>query len=231
MMFKDDTVYYPPQLGKANFHCSSCGVYSEQAWSPLSATGSVYSGRVRELGLELVFEESIVDDYVLSRCRHCRATSIWHGERLLYPRQLPVEPPHPDLSKKVQQLYLEAANVFPYSTRSAAALMRLALQIFLKDIGESGTNINTDIGSLVSKGVEKSTQKALDAIRIFGNNSVHPGQINPDEDSMFVQQMFALINFVATKLIAQEKEIESIYSNLPVPKKEQIEKRDQGKSD
>ena len=122
--------------------------------------------------------------------------------------------------------YNEAANIINDSPRAAAALLRLALQKLCKDLGESGNNINDDIKELVKKGLNPLIQKAFDAIRITGNNAVHPGEIDLDMEIERVYKMFELINFIADKMITEPKELEILYSTLPAPSLAAVEKRD-----
>ncbi len=69
-------------------------------------------------------------------------------------------------------------------------------------------------------------QKSLDALRITGNNAVHPGEINLSEEPERVLKLFELINFIADKMITEPKEIESFYGTLPSGSLEAVEKRD-----
>jgi hypothetical protein len=45
-------------------------------------------------------------------------------------------------------------------------------------LGESGKNLNTDIGNLVKEGLSVDIQQALDSLRVIGNESVHPGELD-----------------------------------------------------
>jgi hypothetical protein len=63
-------------------------------------------------------------------------------------------------------------------------------------------------------------------LRITGNNAVHPGEINLEEEPVKVLKLFELINFIAEKMITEPKEIESFYEELPDKAKAAIEKRD-----
>lgn len=56
-------------------------------------------------------------------------------------------------------------------------------------------------------------QKALDIIRVTGNNAVHSG-------------MMDLLNFIVDKMIVQPMEIEKLFNYLPEGALEVIEKRD-----
>ena len=104
--------------------------------------------------------------------------------------------------------------------------MRLALQKLCKQLGEKGENINDDIRSLVAKGLNPLVQKSLDALRITGNNAVHPGEIDLSEEPGRVVKLFSLINFIANKMITEPKEIELFYDELPVGALDAIERRD-----
>ena len=95
-------------------------------------------------------------------------------------------------------------------------------------LGEKGENINADIKSLVGKGLNPLVQKSLDALRITGNNAVHPGEINLSEEPERVLKLFDLINFIADKMITEPKEIESFYGTLPSGALEAVEKRERG---
>ena len=149
---------------------------------------------------------------------------VW--ENIVYPKRIQVEQPNVDLSEDIKKDYLEAANVLTDSPRSAAAILRLALQKLCKHLGQKGGNINDDIGELVKKGLNPAIQKALDVLRITGNNAVHPGEIDLSEDTERVIKLFGLLNFIAEKMITELKEIDSFYDGLPEGAKQAVEKRD-----
>jgi hypothetical protein len=148
---------------------------------------------------------------------------------MIFPKKLLVSPPNSDLAEDIKADYNEAALVLTDSPRAAAALLRLALQKLCRQLNERGENINDDIKSLVEKGLNPLVQKSLDALRITGNNAVHPGEINLTEEPQRVIKLFDLINFIASKMITEPKEIEGFYSQLPANALQAIEKRDKGK--
>jgi hypothetical protein len=142
----------------------------------------------------------------------------------LYNESLPK--PHKDMPASVREDYEEAQDVFPYSARSAAALLRLALQKLCKELGEKGKNINADIGSLVKKGLSEHIQQALDIMRVVGNEAVHPGVINIRDNPEIAMELFSLINEIVEDQIAMKQRIKARYDSLPPNKLKGIEDRD-----
>lgn len=168
----------------------------------------------------------LAEDWTISICEHCSNMAIWEDENMIWPKKILVVQPNTDLAEDIQADYLEAANVLSDSPRSAAAILRLALQKLCKQLGEKGDNINDDIASLVKKGLNPTIQKSLDALRITGNNAVHPGELDLTEDTERVIKLFSLINFIAEKMITEPNEINSFYDGLPDGAKEAVDKRD-----
>ena len=162
----------------------------------------------------------------MSQCDRCRSQVVWFQSKIVHPRTSSAPLAVADMPEDVKADYDEAAGVFELSPRSSAALLRLALQKLLKHLGEKGDNINRDIGNLVRKGLDPDVQMALDAIRVIGNNAVHPGQIDLNDDRGVAATLFRLINFVVEQMITRRKEIQDIYSLLPEPSRAAIAKRD-----
>ncbi len=105
--------------------------------------------------------------------------------------------------------------------------MRLALHKLLIQVGENGKDINQDIKNLVSNGLSPKIQKALDLVRVVGNNAVHPGQIDFKDNRNIALNMFKLLNLVSYEMITKPKEIEELYEDvIPDDTKEHIKKRD-----
>ena len=121
--------------------------------------------------------------------------------------------------------YEEAASICVKSPRAAAALLRLALEKLCHALGKSGT-INLMIGDLVKDGLPSRAQQAFDAVRVIGNEAVHPGEIDLRDDLDTVLTLFKLLNLIVEKVITEPKEIDQIYSGLPPGKLKGIEDRD-----
>lgn len=228
--------YFPPEHANGQFHCPHCGVFAKQRWSHLSAIGDTYTSldmygrgtRSNICGLTVV-NQNLPEGWTISVCEHCNQLALWIGGSMNYPKKIMVEQPNIDLSEEIRNDYLESANVLADSPRSAAAILRLALQKLCKQLGEKGNNINEDIGNLVKKGLSPTIQKSLDALRITGNNALHPGELDLTEDTERVIKLFGLLNFIAEKMITEPKDIESFYKDLPDGAKQAVEKRDHTK--
>lgn len=132
-----------------------------------------------------------------------------------------------DLNEDIKSLYLEASSILIDSPKGSTALLRLALQKLLKQVGKSGKNINEDIKELVAAGLSPKIQQALDLLRVVGNNAVHPGQINLDDNAEVAQKLFGVLNFIAEELLTKPKELEQLYSDLIPPETQcHIKRRD-----
>jgi Domain of unknown function (DUF4145) len=114
-----------------------------------------------------------VHNVSLSRCFNCEEVCVWIYDQLFWPRRPGGPQPNVDLPADVRSDYEEASTILDASPRGAAALLRLAVQKLCKVLGEGGKDLNADIASLVRKGLDVRVQKALDAVRVIGNNSVH----------------------------------------------------------
>jgi hypothetical protein len=120
----------------------------------------------------------------------------------------------------------EAREIFFLSPRGAAALLRLAVQKLCAVLGESGKNINDDIASLVKKGLSVQIQEALDIVRVIGNEAVHPGQIDLNDDRATAASLFELVNLIIEERISEPKRRAEMYAKLPASKRDAIAKRD-----
>lgn len=229
--------YYPPKFATGQFHCPHCGVFAHQKWSHIEACGDRYTVKDtygRPTSKSNIFNlDKIVwyfpREWTISICEHCGGPTIWARDQIVYPRKNTISSPNNDLSEDIKNDYFEAANILNDSPRAAAAILRLALQKLCKELGEKGENINDDIGSLVKKGLNSLVQKSLDALRITGNNGVHPGEINLKEEPERVIKLFDLLNFIADRMITEPKKIGSFYDDLPEAAKEAVVKRDSKK--
>ena len=207
--------YEAPGLEKDGFHCPHCGVYAHQAWVV------TYRGVPGEVhGMEQV------EGLTFSICWKCEGYSLWLNQKMIYPEASNAPLPSENLPADVEKDFGEARNVVNASPRSAAALLRLALQKLMIELGEKGKNLDDDIGNLVKKGLPEKIQKALDVVRVIGNNAVHPGQIDLRDDAETAIVLFELLNMIVESQIAQPKRVDEIFGRLPEGAKKHIKKRD-----
>lgn len=209
--------YFPPKLDSTAFHCPYCNVRSEQTW---------YFGLARASKQHSIFE---IEDIKVCKCRHCLSFSYWYKGAMIVPVATTAPYPHIDMPENLIEDYSEARTIVNLSPRGATALLRLVLQKLMLELGESGRDINKDIGSLVNKGLPVEVQQALDIIRVIGNESVHPGELDLRDDQDTALQLFELINFIIEERISRKKRISSLFSRLPEGKLKGIEVRDKDK--
>ena len=205
--------YKPPTNGASAFNCPLCGAFAEQTWYTAGLYNNGYVGTIKNISLV--------------NCRHCYKYTIWVDGKLVYPFSGTAPLPNVDMPEDVRIDYEEARNILSISPRGAAALLRLAIQRLCKHLGESGENINSDIGNLVKKGLPLKLQQALDSVRVIGNNAVHPGQIDLTDDNETANKLFVFVNIICDNQISQPKQIDDFYqTKIPDNLKEAINKRD-----
>ncbi|MDB2074287.1 DUF4145 domain-containing protein [Clostridium paraputrificum] len=216
--------YVAPSLDVNSFTCPYCNTLALQQKDSTSAffidNYEVFSFS----GLHHTDAESI--NITVTTCKSCLKYHVWINGEMLIPSVSNIPLPLDDMPDDIKQLYNEARDVFPHSKRAAAALLRLVLQKLCVHLGEKGKNINDDIARLVSKGLPVEVQKALDYVRVTGNNSVHPGEMDIDDNDEICLRLFSMVNFIVDRMIIQPKEIAIAFDFLPKNTKIAIEKRD-----
>ena len=211
-----------PGFKKEAFICPFCGVYAHQKWYSCYPQGviNIFNPLISNKGSDRLY---------ISVCSCCKRVSIWFDKGKIYPLSSSAPLPSPDMPEDVKKDYMEARNIVDFSPRSAAALLRLALQKLMVNLGEKGKNLNQDIGNLVKKGLPVKIQRALDAVRVIGNNAVHPGELDLRDDKETAYILFELLNMIVDTMITKPKEIEEIYQKLPEKARQGIEDRDNTK--
>lgn len=227
--------YVPPQFKLEAFHCPHCNTFAHMLW------GKLYSNL-----------QSSAEAYAYqATCAKCEQPSVWRAADqsieaaqqmigfawesaiskgvMLFPSSSAAPMPNQDLPENCYQDYMEARDITGRSPRAAAALLRLIIQKLCKHFGEPGKDINTDIGSLVQKGLPKQLQEALDVVRVVGNEAVHPGEVNLDDNPEIVSTLFRLVNLIVEKMITEPKQYSDLYQSLPGKKLDGIAQRDKPK--
>lgn len=163
----------------------------------------------------------------LSECYNCKQIAVWVHRSLAFPAQRAGVLPNPDLPNDLIADFEEARSIVGGSPRGAAALMRLVIQKLCIHLGEKGKNIDEDIASLVTKGLNPLVQKALDVVRVVGNEAVHPGTIDLNDQPDTAHRLFGLVNAIADQMITHPKAVQEMYDLLPPGKLAAIEARNE----
>jgi hypothetical protein len=157
----------------------------------------------------------------------CEQYCFWNRQSLVWPLKSGLPDPIDDCPKRIKALYIEACEVFPHSPRASAAILRLVIQMICVESGLPGKDLNSDIGSLVKNGLSVQIQQSLDLVRVVGNNAVHPGEIQIEENKDKIEIFFGLVNLIVDVLIVQPAKINAMFDTLvPSAQKKQIEVRD-----
>ena len=170
---------------------------------------------------------SDVSNLHLSECYNCKKIAVWVHGNLAFPAQRAGVLPNNDLPDELVADFEEARAIVGNSPRGAAALMRLVIQKLCVHLGEKGKNIDDDIASLVSKGLNPLVQMALDVVRVIGNEAVHPGTIDLKDDRDTALRLFGLVNAIADQMITHPKSVKEMYDQLPAGKLAAIEARNE----
>ena len=206
--------YTPPAFKKTAFHCPNCRAYAKQVWRQGSGRVPGYASFQEETKL------------MFTICAHCEARTVWYDGTMVFPDRSTAPHPNPDLPEDIASDYEEARSILSRSPRGAAALFRLCIQKLCKHLGEPGKDINADIAALVKKGLPPTVQKSLDIVRVIGNEAVHPGTIDLNDQPDTPGQLANLINIIADAMISQPKAVDELYGTLPEQKRNQIDQRD-----
>lgn len=243
----NDVQYVAPMYGKDGFTCPSCQAYSHQRWMEVLSSENAYGYMLKNnlntlrsiliekdknfVSEEVEYDEDYLDTYVksnvvaFSTCSKCSEEAFWIRGEIIFPHTSVAPPAHKDMPEEVRKVYNEAKKISDLSPRASAALLRLALEKLLPEIGAEGRDINNMIGDLVGKGLNKSVEQALDSLRVIGNEAVHPGTINIQDNKEISLALFRILNFIVQQLITDIREIQSIHDIIPEEKKKGIELR------
>jgi hypothetical protein len=241
------------QFGAEKSICPHCGVVSQQNWFMEHWASEVaveildnyyynYRKGIRDYAQEYIekflvggkkvmlneLDKFIPSRFAVSTCISCSDIALWIDEEIVFPRKMQIDEPNDDLNDEIKAIYSEAAQILLQSPKGAAALLRLALQRLLLQLGKEGKNINNDIKSLVSEGLSPTIQQALDIMRVVGNNAVHPGQIDFEDNKNVALQLFKILNLIAYEMITKPNEMAKLYEDIiPEETKEHIRQRDE----
>lgn len=207
---------------ETSFDCPHCGAYAGQTWGTLHVR--------REHANPGDEEFFTVTPFVMSTCQGCGDVSLWRSGSpddapILWPTGMVGPEASPDLPDSVAAIYQEARHVAGASPRSAAALLRLALEGVLEGLyPEDAGNLNRLVGAAAKAGLPENVVNAMDVLRFNGNAAAH--EVHLDDTSATVAALFDVLNLVVDRLIGEPKRIATLYADLPDTVRAQAERRD-----
>ena len=167
-------------------------------------------------------------DICISECPDCRKLSLWASGLCVYPRA--EDPPaHPDLPEHIRGDYVEACRVLDLSPRASAALLRLVVEKLCAHLVGPSKRLDDGIAALVKRGLDVRVQRALDVVRVVGNDAVHPGKMDSGDSRAVAEDLFHLVNLIVERLISFPKHIDDLYDALPHGARQAIDRRDRSK--
>jgi len=209
------------------YHCPNCGVLARQLWAQAHHTD--FEGATGFPAAAVYF----------ARCTNCRYVQVWvaygagpgQNYRLVKPVAGGGPRPHVDMPPDVRADYEEARAIVAASARGACALLRLATQKLVNDhLQSEGGDLNDRIRRLVATGLPPLIQKSLDALRVIGNEAVHPGELDLRDDEEAASGLFMLLNVIVDDRITRPRQVAEMYAKLPAAKLDAIVRRDTPKA-
>lgn len=198
---------------KSSFECPFCGVYASQKW------WDIYAEKNTDECFSLL-------DHMLCKCLHCYQKSIWYKENMVLPPIGEVPPPNQDLRDDIKEDYNEARNILDYSPRAACAILRLALDKLMTQVGfDKHISTKKRKGS-IKNDLDNLLGKTLDKLRVKGKTQVETGKIDDTDDKAVAMGLFELINLITELEISQSTKIKKLnelvsnsLENIKEPKK------------
>ena len=199
-----------PNVQLDAFNCPHCGAYANQNW------GNMFTDELNEITSILNFQ--------IGSCVHCEKITIWEEQKMIYPSTGNAPMPNSDMPDEIKDDYNEARNIVSDSPRAACALLRLCIEKICND-KIKGKDLNDKIKKLAKQGLDDNIIKALDSVRIIGNQAVHPLEMDLKDNEKIATGLFEIVNYISQWAYTQKKNIDVIFKSLPKRNKKAIKKR------
>lgn len=193
-----------PELGKKAFNCPHCGALA-QMW---------------------FYDSLYISQLLMGKCQACQGINLWIGNKMVYPKSILTPPPTDDMPEEVKKTYNEASQVLNDSPRAACALLRLALEELLLYLQENCVEYKSlqhdtlykNIDGLAKLGISSRLKKAFEIVRITGNNAIHPGRLDINDNLDIAYALFDLLNIITQETITHPKELDEMFNRVKHPK-------------
>jgi len=134
------------------------------------------------------------------------------------------------MPEDVKIFYEEARSIASRSPRSAAALLRMAIETLTDNLlgSNKGETLHDNIGILVQRGLPVKIQMAMDSLRVIGNHAVPPlGVIKLGDDKKMANSLFEILNMIIDDMITEPAKIKAMFdTSLTDREKASIKERD-----
>lgn len=226
--------YVLPSNLADSFTCPYCDNTSPQKWFASERMTQVNSYDNSSGEYVSASHQSLFDAFwghedkawAFAQCSHCKRLTVWKSGKMIDPEPVVGIPPNNEMPDRVLEIYQEASSVFFKSPRASAALLRLALQILLEILlGDDAKKGIAENIIILQEKQSCSVQliKAMDIIRHEGNESVHPGEINLNDNEDEAKYLFILLNMICEECFAAPKRLQESYSMIPERKRIRID--------
>lgn len=198
--------FVTPDMTLHAFNCPHCGAYAEQKRHALHYAAADGSGQASR------------HNSLILNCKHCSNQSIWIDALMVFPVALTAPSAHPAMPATIDSVFQEARAVTAASPRAAAALLRLCIEELADELGAPGDDLTKKVSWLVAaKGLDPGIAQVLHAVRVVGNNAVHPGQIalSGEDSGEIALALFKAVNEIVEELIARPAERQKLWELLP----------------
>lgn len=226
--------YVAPSFNRDNFTCPSCGVLSLHEWAKLDGSNS------HAISLHTALWRS------LCKSGYCSGFTLWtinmvtdptrqrrvqksETARMLHPKTRAAPKPNADMCDLAKTIYEEAADIADRSPRAACALLRLALEVVLKEqCGRTEKMLGNMIEGMLKDGdLPKQVEEMADVLRINGNQAIHAGEIRADDSDTreLASGLFEILNWFVEEKVSRSNRLKALVGKIPANKAQGIQQR------
>jgi hypothetical protein len=218
-----------PVAENTAFLCPHCHVFADHLWGVVGSLTVLPN--TSATGAARWFTKETTGVLSAAKCLSCKKEVVFFDGKVIVPASSTAPEPATDMPQEVVADFEEARQIASASPRGAAALLRLVIQKLMPILGSDKSSIDAAIAELVAKKVvDERLQRALDTVRVVGNEAVHPGSLALKDDAATAIMLFRLVNFIVEQAITQPKEFDALYQGLPSGKLDGIVNRDKPKA-
>jgi len=229
--------YVSPNTNLTAFNCPHCGVLAQQFWHYLyieltkhtpplhdippvryeTITRNYNSRQINTPPIQIQTPKYPFNNTCISSCYNCNQKAIWINKKMIYPFPNESSAPLPceNMPEEIKNIFTEARTIVDLSPKSAAALLRLALEKLLIHQGVNGKNLFEGIQKLITeKKLPEMIEQAANIIRHVGNNALHSGEIDLTDNIQTANTLFELINVIIDYTITKPQTIHRMHQNF-----------------